>query len=333
MADALKIEFGPSASWTHLAKYAALLRKAREFFERHDFLEVVTPILSRDTVVDRHLDPLRVVMYADPRQVSEGAEWYLQTSPEFHMKRLLAAGAPAIYQFAHAFRAGERGQHHNPEFLMLEWYVPGQSQLAAMQMLSDLANHLLEQGEAERITYRDAFLSLAMVDPFDDPVAKIAAAITSNPSQSPFPLDEAFRDDWLDWLLVERVEPQLGRQRPTILYDYPSSQAALARLRPGAAGSPAVAERFELYWQGVELANGYCELCDSEQLCQRFEENNRLRQQDGKQPLPIESGLLHAMRQGLPECSGVALGFDRVVMLAVGAPSLDDVMAFPYDRA
>lgn len=321
--------FRPAASLETLRRRADLLRRVREFFDQRAFLEVETPCLSRDVVVDRHLDPLVTVLPCDVRRPHDGRPLYLQTSPEFHMKRLLAAGAGAIYQVAHAFRAGEAGPRHNPEFTLVEWYRPGDSLDAGMTLLGELCERLLARGPAERLSYAEAFERHVGLDPH---VAELAAldraVLAAGGAGLEFAADD--RDGRLDYLLVTRVEPHLGQQRPTMLYDYPASQAALAQIR---VGPTPVAERFELYVQGIELANGYHELLDADELTARNSANNRLRIADGKAPLPEESRLLSAMRSGLPASVGVALGFDRVVMLATGAQSIDEVLAFPIDRA
>jgi lysyl-tRNA synthetase class 2 len=301
-------DFLPTASLDMLRRRADLLKLVRQFFDDRDFLEVETPLLSHDTVVDRHLDPLAVTLFGDPRQPDHGPKLWLQTSPEFAMKRLLAAGATAIYQVTRAFRGGEAGRLHNPEFTIVEWYRAGDNYEAGMYLLSDLAAAILGRAVAERLTYREAFERYAGVDPLDGQRTHLE----------------------LDLLLSQRVEPQLGRSRPTILCDYPADQAALARLRPG---DPSVAERFELYVDGVELANGYHELLDPAILRERNRTNNELRATDGKYQLPADSRLLAAMDHGLPACSGCALGFDRLVMVATGAKSIQEVMAFPIERA
>lgn len=308
---------------------AELLARTRAFFAERDFLEVETPLLSADVVVDRHLDPLGVTLPGDPRHPNVGRQLWLQTSPEFAMKRLMAAGGEAIYQITRAFRAGEAGARHNPEFTIVEWYRRDDSMIEGMQLLSDLAEWLLMRGPAQRITYREAFGQHVGIDPLtctNEALAAAAARHGLSPGES---FDGAGRDEWLNLLLAELVEPRLGKDAPTILYHYPASQAALART----SGEPSVAERFELYVEGIELANGYHELLDAQVLRQRIRQANRLREADGKQLLPAESRLLAAMDAGLPACSGVALGFDRVVMLAAGATDIGQVLAFPIDRA
>jgi elongation factor P--(R)-beta-lysine ligase len=315
-------DFLPSATLDMLRRRAELLKQVRQFFDSRGFLEVETPILSHDTVVDRHLDPIPVTLFANPEQPDNGPRLWLQTSPEFCMKRLLAAGATAIYQVTKGFRGGhETGPQHNPEFTIVEWYRVGDDYAAGKQLLSDLAENLFERGPAERLTYRKAFERHAGFDPL--------APGVSLPLPPGMPRD-AHRDLVLDEYLSSQVGPRLGLDVPTILHDYPASQSALARVR---TGNPPVAERFELYYQGLELANGYHELLDPAILRERNRTNNSERLADDKYLLPEESRLLAAMDQGLPACSGCALGFDRLVMAATRAKSIQEVLAFPIDRA
>jgi len=313
-------DFLPTATLEMLKRRADLLKAVRRFFDDRDFLEVETPLLSHDTVVDRHLDPIPVTYFKEPRQHERGQRMWLQTSPEFAMKRLLAAGATAIYQVTKAFRGGrERGPEHNPEFTIVEWYRVGDAYAAGMQLLSDLAEAIFGAGPAERLTYREAFQRHAGFDPF-------ALTLPLSPGMP----KDADRDLILDDWLTSQVEHQLGQGRPTILHDYPASQAALARVRPG---EPPVAERFELYFRGLELANGYHELLEAAVLRERNGTNNTERFADNKYVLPEESRLLAAMDHGLPACSGCALGFDRLVMAATGAKRIEEVLAFPVERA
>jgi lysyl-tRNA synthetase class 2 len=304
-----------------------MLRKLRTFFDRLGFLEVETPILSGDTVVDRHLDPFSV-------DVAEGPDaprrLWLQTSPEFAMKRMLAAGAGRIWQVSRVFRRGEAGPLHNPEFTLVEWYQPGEGMADGMRLTSDLCETLLDRGPAEPIRYAEAFERHVGLDSHTASTAALIAKTREHGIAAPASLPETDRDGWLDLLLVARVQPHLGVGRPALVYDYPASQSALARVRDG---TPPVAERFELYVEGVELANGYHELLDPAELRARNRRANARRVEDGKEPLPEESRLLEAMESGLPPSVGVALGFDRVVMLAAGAKSVQEVMAFPMDRA
>ncbi len=322
-------DFRPTAKWENLRLRAKLLRRTRAFFEEHDFLEVETPILSADTVVDRHLDPMSTEMPGNPPQ-----RLWLQTSPEFAMKRMLAAGGEAIYQITRAFRLGEQGPLHNPEFTIVEWYRTGHTMADGMQLTGELCEALLGRGPAEQLSYAEAFRQYVGIDPHCDPhradMPTLRAAVRKAELEPPATLAEDDRDGLLELLLVERVRPNLGNDRPVLLYDYPATQAALAKIRPD---NPPVAERFELFVDGIELANGYHELLDADELLRRNREVNAQRVADGKPTLPEESRLIEAMRSAVPASTGVALGFDRVVMLAAGARSLREVMAFPIDRA
>lgn len=319
-------EFRPTANWQNLRLRAELLARLRQFFAEHGFLEVETPLLSPDIVVDRHIDPFEVPI--EPGPDGRTSLW-LQTSPEAAMKRLMAAGGEAIYQVTRSFRRGERGRLHNWEFTIIEWYRRGDDMQDGIDLLDRLAQAMLERGPAEKVSYRQAFLQCAGVDPFSARVPQLREAARRQINCVP-QFDREDRDWWLDLLLVHCVEPHLGRGRPTILMDYPASQAALAVTR---GASRPVAERFELYVEGVELANGYHELVDPEILRQRQEAANRARLSDGKSALPGAPRLGAAMRAGLPNCTGVALGFDRLVMLAAAAASIDEVIAFPASRA
>lgn len=323
-------DFAPTASLETLRLRARLLQRLRAFFDGRSFVEVETPLLSADTVIDRHLDPLSVTLFADPREPAVGRRMWLQTSPEFAMKRLLAAGATAIYQVTRSFRGGERGPQHNPEFTIVEWYRVGDAMAEGMRLLAELAEEMLEADSAERLTYRDAFQAHVDLDPHTASCEQLADAARKHKLSPPTGLAWDDRDGWLDLLLVELVEPHLGQEAPTILYDYPATQAALARVRDD---DPPVAERFELYVRGIELANGYHELLEPEELRERNRATNRQRAEEGKYTLPEESRLLPAMEQGLPPCTGVALGFDRLVMLAAGVADVSQAMAFSVDRA
>ena len=332
--DVVATDFRPTADWTNLRLRAEMLRRLRAFFDTRGFLEVETPILSADTVVDRHLDPFCVTISPLPQVGGKTAteHRWLQTSPEFAMKRLLAAGAGPIYEVARVFRLDELGPLHNPEFTLVEWYQPGDDLNAGMQTTSDLCETLLKRGPAERISYAEAFHRYVGIDPHTSDGKQLAAVTRQLGIEAPASMSLDDRDGWLDLLMVERIQPHLGVSQPALLYDYPASQAALARIRRDEDGPP-VAERFELYFNGIELANGYHELLDPAELRARNAEVNAQRALDGKPTLPEESRLLAAMESGLPPSVGVALGFDRLVMLAAGAQSIAEVMAFPFNRA
>jgi lysyl-tRNA synthetase class 2 len=246
------------------------------------------------------------------------------------MKRLLAAGAKAIFQVAKVFRRDEVGPLHNPEFTMVEWYRVGDGMDEGIWFTSDLCERLLKRGPAERMSYREAFAKYVGIDPLAAETDAIIETVRGAEIAYPESLAADDRDGWLDLLLVEKIQPHLGKDRPTMLYDFPASQAALSVVR---RENPPAAERFELYVEGIELANGYHELLDADELRRRNRAANARRLADGKEALPEESRLLRAMQAGIPPCTGVALGFDRLVMLALGAKCLAEVIAFPFDRA
>jgi len=328
-------DFHPTATLAVLQWRARLLSTLRRFFDERGYFEVDTPLLSHDRVVDAHLEPFAVAGASHPL--------YLQTSPEFGMKRLLAAGARAIYQVGHVFRAHELGRLHNPEFTMAEWYRVGDTHVEQMQVVEDLVVQIFRDAQlagpnAARVpqtpflqtTYREAFAKHTGRDAFVMEADKLLELASERGVSIPESFNRSDRDGCLNLLLAELVEPLLGRERPEFLCDYPASQAAIARVRPG---TPPVAERFELYLDGVELCNGYHELTDPAEMRRRMAVESRRRASEGQSPLPDSSRLLAAMDAGLPACAGVALGFDRLLMLAVGAQSIADVLPFPFERA
>ncbi|MFO0917346.1 MAG: EF-P lysine aminoacylase EpmA [Planctomycetaceae bacterium] len=338
----------PSASLETLERRAQLQRAIRQFFDERGYLEIETPILSTEMISDAWLEPFVAGWTTDPQRWSNGGELrYLQTSPEAHMKRLLVAGATAIYQFSRVFRNGETGRRHNPEFTMLEWYRVGDDHHQQMDFVEELVKSAflassawrmadspaLSAARFLRMTYDDAFAQYAGRRVLDSSMSELQAIARQHRLTPPQGLDEQDRDGWLNFLLAELVEPRLGREQPTFLYHYPASQAALARVSSSGHGNVGVAERFELYVHGVELCNGYHELTDAETLASRTREQARLRADSGLRPLPAPDRLLRAMQVGLPESTGVALGWDRLVMLALEKPTLADVIAFPFDRA
>lgn len=354
-------DYLPTATLPTLYDRALLIRVIRRHFDDAGYFEVETPLLSADIVVDVWLEPFVTAFLPAAEAWSNPIHWrYLQTSPEFAMKRLLAAGATAIYQLGKVFRNGEVGQRHNPEFTMLEWYRVGDDHVAQMQFTEEvvravvraageldethtpgdwivrrrnLASRLDHAESFERLTYDDAFLRFAGMRVLDVETSSLHRLAESRSLVPPPGLEPNDRDGWLNWLLAELVEPHLGRERPTFLYHYPASQAALAKTTVSDRGAPAVAERFELYIDGVELCNGYHELTDAAVLRQRIQEQSAIRAAAGLRPLPSDSRLLAAMDAGLPSSSGNALGVDRLIMLALGATQLSDVIAFPFDRA
>lgn len=292
-------------------------------------LEVQTPILSQDTVLDRHIDPVILSGVSLALGELNNTSFYLQTSPEFGMKRLLAAGMQAFYQIGPVFRAGERGDFHNPEFTMVEWYRVGDGLEQAVDLLARLVCQTLACPSAQTETYQQSFIRLTQLDPLTCSLSDLADAAIAHKIGVERHWSQD-RDDWLNLLFSELIQPKLGHAAPTIITHYPASQSALARL---SADDNRTAERFELFINGVELANGYHELLDARELIQRNERVAQQRQVDGKAPLPTHSRLIDAMQAGLPPCSGCALGLDRLVMIATGATKIDAVIPFPIERA
>ncbi len=315
-----------SSSVANLKQRALLLGKLRRFFDELEFTEVQTPVLSRDSIIDRHLDPIEVTMRL-PGQMP--ATWYLQTSPEQSMKRLLCSGIGSIYQVGPVFRCGERGRLHNPEFTMAEWYQVNAQMEQGLELLDRLLIRLLGTTIAERVRFEDAFLQATDLDLFGSTVIDLGQwavqhRLVENVNWS------SDWDDWVNLIFSEKVQCTLGLQTPVLVTHFPVSQAALARV---CESDPRTAERYEAFYRGVELANGYHELMDADQLESRSIAANEQRNRDGKKSLPIQNRLLDAMRSGMPSSCGCALGFDRVVMLACNATSLDEVVSFVAENA
>lgn len=327
--DAGPAGWRPAASLETLRARTGLMARIRAFFRERDVWEVDTPLLSRAGIPDPAIPSVHA-------ETVDGRRW-LHTSPEFPMKRLLAAGSGDIYQICPVFRDGERGRWHNPEFRMLEWYRLGLDDRALAREACELITAVCRAGQGplaaideapQWLSYRDAFRREAGIDPFadsDETIAEAAIAVlgTGGPT-------DWTRADWLDLLGGSRVFPALGHGRVTVLTDFPPEQAALARVKDS---EPPVAARFELFLGGVELANGFHELSDAAEQRRRFEAENRARTAAGHAAMPLDEALLSAMAAGLPDCAGVALGLDRLLALTLGATSLADVMAFPWDRA
>ncbi|MCU7906553.1 MAG: EF-P lysine aminoacylase GenX [Candidatus Thiodiazotropha sp. (ex Epidulcina cf. delphinae)] len=319
----------PSAPLGMIRARAAMLSRIREFFQQAGVLEVESPICSRYGATDPAIDSLKA-RYTGPG-AAQGLDLYLQTSPEFPMKRLLAAGSGPIYQLCKAFRDGELGRRHNPEFSLLEWYRPGFDHHRLMDEAADLINRLVETPLAvEKLTYGEAFEQTLALDPHTASRERLRGCAIEQgvPSAEDLTIDR--RDGWLDLLLSHRIEPRLGNRGMTFLYDYPAGQAALARVR---AGTPAVAERFELYLSGMEIANGFHELTDGREQRRRFDDDNRRRRQSGQRVMPMDEPLLAALTAGMPACAGVALGIDRLLMFLTGCSDIRQVLAFDFSRA
>lgn len=315
----------PSASIDTLKQRAAILATIRQFFAEREVLEVETPLLARYSVTDPHMD----VLTADNPLGGE-PPYYLQTSPEYAMKRLLAAGSGAIYQLCKAFRRGETSSRHNPEFTMLEWYRPGFSLLDLMAEIEALLKTILgDELAVQRISYQQLFMDHLQFDPLQAD-SKTVEAIARQHLDIQMHSDCV--DDWLNLLMAEVIEPQLKPRGAVFVYQYPASQAALSRIERNQDGVP-VAQRFELYVDGLELANGYAELTDAEEQRQRFMADQAVRAAQAKPHHEVDEFLLSAVSAGLPPCSGVALGLDRLIMRAIQASHITQVLAFSVDKA
>jgi len=325
------VDWRPGADPDLLKLRADLLARVRAFFAERGVMEVDTPILGQGAATDPAIACF-TTDYLAPGCV-RGVPLTLHSSPEFCMKRLLAAGSGPIYQLSHVFRNGESGRRHNPEFMLLEWYRPGFSPAELMDeidaLMSQVLQGYLDYQPARRITYRQWFVDETGLDPWTDSLAAFRKFARERLGSLPDHMPDDVLDPWLDLLLTHWLEPRLTVPA-LFVQDYPPSQASLARLQPQPAGP--VAERFELYVRGAELANGFHELADSGEQRQRFEQENRLRQRSGQPQMPLDEALLAALDHGLPDCSGVALGFDRLVMLVSGRETLDSVMPFSLER-
>ncbi|MCC4265491.1 elongation factor P--(R)-beta-lysine ligase [Oceanimonas baumannii] len=319
--------WSPSADLALLRRRAELLHIIRAFFAGRGVLEVDTPTMAAAGVTDLHLENF-VTDFTGPG-MAQGQALYLQTSPEFHMKRLLAAGSGPIYQICKSYRNEESGRLHNPEFTMLEWYRPGFDHHRLMDEMAELLQCVLGCDEPVRLSYAMAFEQVLGVCPLSASMAELQAAGQGLGADELVAREED-RDTLLQLLFTFGVEPVIGQHAPCFVYDFPASQAALARISPA---DGRVAERFEVYFKGIELANGFHELTDAAEQRARFKQDNHLRRARGLAAKPVDEYLLAALQAGLPDCAGVALGIDRLIMLALGAERLDQVIAFPVTRA
>jgi lysyl-tRNA synthetase class 2 len=318
-------EWRPRASLDVQRRRAALYNDIREFFNRRDFLEVETPLLAGAGVTEPNLRNLTTQLDSGP--CAGGSRAYLQTSPEYAMKRMLAAGSGAIFQICKAFRDEELGALHQPEFTMLEWYRPGFDHRQLMDEVDEFLQGTAGFPQSERRSYAEVFSMFADFDPHAISDAALRARVAERGMLED--AEHASRDDLLDLVLSVEIAPGLGNERPCFVYDYPVSQAALARLSEGPGQ---VAQRFELFVNGLELANGFYELTDAEEQRRRFEADNRRRRDRNLAEVPIDAHLLAALEHGLPDCSGVALGLDRLLMLLTGSADIADVLVFPVGR-
>jgi elongation factor P--(R)-beta-lysine ligase len=318
-----------SAQATHRQAHlrARVYREIRDFFAMREVLEVETPILSAAGNTDANIESF-TTRFTGHRDAGSAERW-LRTSPEFPLKRLLAEGIGDCYELGRVFRNGEAGRRHNPEFTMLEWYRVGWDHLTLMHEVCDLVSGLLimmrRRPDVQKFSYRDLFLHYLSIDPFTATEAALAAPLAQ------FSIDASglVRDDWLDLLITHLIQPQFAADRITMVYDYPATQCALARIRPR---DPPVAERFELYLGPYELANGYHELFDSKEQRTRFERDNARRRERGLREVPLDENLLAVLGK-MPACAGVALGIERLLMCLAPTDDIRDVLSYAFAEA
>ncbi len=299
---------------------ASMLCEVRKFFSDRQVLEVDCPALVPFPAIDNNIDVMEV-------HLSNSEIAYLHTSPEYAMKRLICYGLKDIYQIAHVFRKGEIGSLHSPEFTMIEWYRLGKDYFSFIEETCCMINLFLGKIPCALISYQDAFQKYASLDPFEADQKTLIEKIKTAKISITSDLEIEKRDTLLQLILIHLIEPYFSKELLTILYEFPSSQAALAKTFQ--KDGHAVAERFEIYFKGVELANGYHELCNAEELKNRFEEENICRIEAGKDPYPLDTHFLQALTS-LPDCCGVAVGFDRLMMLKHNRKSIHEILPFSW---
>lgn len=318
-------QWQPTASVKNLLTRAKLLAEIRRFFTDRGLLEVETPVLSEFGVTDVHLATFSTE-FISPFGEQSKTLW-LSTSPEYHMKRLLAAGSGPIFQIGKVFRNEEAGNRHNPEFTMLEWYRPHFDMYRLINEVDDLLQQILECLPAESMSYQFAFQQYVGLDPLSADLSELAEKAKKHQLIG---AENENRDTLLQFLFSTVVEPQIGQEAPVVVYHFPASQAALAQI---SSEDLRVAERFEFYYKGLELANGFHELSDAREQLRRFQQDNLQREKMGLPVRAIDTRLLAALQAGIPNCSGVALGVDRLLMIAMGTESIKDVISFAMDNA
>ena len=318
-------QWQPTASVKNLLTRAKLLAEIRRFFTDRGLLEVETPVLSEFGVTDVHLATFSTE-FISPFGEQSKTLW-LSTSPEYHMKRLLAAGSGPIFQIGKVFRNEEAGNRHNPEFTMLEWYRPHFDMYRLINEVDDLLQQILECPPAESMSYQFAFQQYVGLDPLS---ADLSELVEKAEKHQLMGAENESRDTLLQFLFSTVVEPQIGQEAPVVVYHFPASQAALAQI---SSEDLRVAERFEFYYKGLELANGFHELSDAREQLRRFQQDNLQREKMGLPVRAIDTRLLAALQAGIPNCSGVALGVDRLLMIAMATESIKEVISFAIDNA
>ena len=313
-------------TWHNAKIKAGIIHNIRTFFHEKHVFEVDTPLLSNGTITDEHLDAFTVPYdYFNDSPLGHSSQLYLQTSPEFAMKRLLASGYGCIYQITKAFRDEAYGRFHNPEFTMLEWYRLGFDHFALMDEVSELLQRIIRCKQPHRMTYQEVFINHTNIDPLKTSNNELIALLQQHNKLSDWLVNESDIDTLLQVIFSELIEPNIGLDAPCFIYNFPRSQASLAKI---SADDGRVAERFECYYQGIELANGFHELTDVDIQRLRFEQDNAKRVLANKPERPIDENFLLALKSGLPPCAGVALGIDRLLMLTMKEEHIEQVQSF-----
>ena len=321
----------PTLTWENAQKRASILQEIRQFFAERNVVEVETPALSQGTVTDVYLDALTCKYnFLAESNSEQSTDLFLQTSPEFHMKRLLASGYGCIYSIAKAFRHEEAGRYHNPEFTMLEWYRIGFDQFELMSEVADLLKLVIGGDKAKFSSYQDMFIETISVDPLIATFDELVEILNKHDKAADWLIEMNDVDLLLQFIFTEIIEPTIGVNEPMFIYDFPIAQASLAKR---SIDDPRVAQRFECYFRGIELVNGFNELTDASEQVARFEQDNAKRKQQGLAVKPIDGNFIAALNHGLPQCSGVALGIDRLVMLVLDIQDISEVQSFSIERA
>ena len=321
------MDWQPTMSWKVAKQRASLLRDLRSFFDDKGIIEVDTPLLTNNTVTDVHLDAITATFdWSETGSIKQ----YLQTSPEYAMKRLLASGYQSIYQICKSFRNESQGRYHNPEFTMLEWYRIDYSMDELIQEVAELLKVVLNVDDSDVRSYQSAFMEATRIDPLEATQSQLTTFIEENNKLEPWLVDSESIDILLQFIFCEFVEPIIGQKQPCFIHSFPASQASLATINDN---DIRVANRFECYFKGIELANGFNELTDVDLQLSRFNKDNDERLRQKLSMRKIDQNFISALTQGLPECSGVALGVDRLLMLLLDVGNIEQVICFPNSRA
>ena len=320
-----------SLTWESAKARSEIITNIRLFFEKRQVIEVETPILSSGTITDIHLEAFTSrYNFLSDNNAECSSTLYLNTSPEFAMKRLLASGYGCIYQICKSFRHEEYGRHHNPEFTMLEWYRLGYDHVDLMNEVAEFLIDILNCPPCTQVSYQQIFIEHTGIDPLNVSNSELIALLKSKNKLSLWLQDEDDTDLLLPYVFSEIIEPLIGIDAPCFIYNYPSSQASLAKI---STQDPRVADRFECYYQGIELVNGFHELTDAKQQKIRFDEDNKKRRSKGLENRPIDTRFINALSHGIPDCAGVAVGIDRLVMLALKKKHINKVISFSIENA